>query len=255
MKEGNTTKGKGLVTIVMPAYNSEKHIEQSIDSVITQTYENWELIVIDDFSNDKTVEKVQNYHDKRIKLIKLDKNSGVANARNVGIRKATGEFTAFLDSDDLWKPTKLEKQVAFYNKEDPALVFTEYAVVNENGFYKKEITDQPLSVDYQGLLHSNVIGLLTVFLKTEVIQRNLMPNMPHEDYATWLKVLKSENKKAFLIPEVLSCYRTSDHSLSANKFKAAIWTWRVLIEQEKVPKFAALKLMFSYTLRALKKHI
>lgn len=244
-----------LVTVIMPAYNSEKHIEQSIESVINQTYVKWELFVIDDFSNDKTAEKVQQYHDKRIKLIKLEQNSGVAHARNVGIKKASGEYTAFIDSDDLWKSTKLEKQVEFYKKEDPALVFTEYEVLNEDGSFKKKIAGQPLSVDYQELLHSNVIGLLTVLLRTDIIQKNLMPDIPHEDYATWLKILRSENKKAWLIPEVLSSYRTSKHSLSGNKLKAAVWTWKVLVEQERIPRLTAFTMMFSYTFHAIKKHI
>lgn len=256
MEKNSTTPG--LVTIIMPAHNSEKYIEKSIESVISQTYEKWELFVVDDCSNDGTAAKVQKYHDERIKLIKLEQNAGVAHARNIGIKQANGEYTAFIDSDDLWKPTKLERQIEFYKKEEkkePALVFTEYEVLNADGSFKKNIIGQPLSVGYKDLLHSNVIGLLTVLLKTEIIQKNLMPNVHHEDYATWLKILRLENKKAFLIPEVLSSYRTTKHSLSGNKLKAAVWTWKILVEQEKIPKFTASIFMFSYTLRALIKHI
>lgn len=253
MDKDNITQG--LVTVIMPAYNSEKYIEQSIESVINQTYGKWELFVIDDFSNDRTVEKVQKYHDERIKLIKLEQNSGVAHARNVGIKHANGEYTAFIDSDDLWKPTKLEKQLEIYKSEEPALVFTEYEVLNEDGSFKKNIVGQPLSIDYQELLQSNVIGLLTVMLRTDIIQKTLMPDIPHEDYATWLKILRTENKKARLIPEILSSYRVSKHSLSGNKLKAVVWTWKVLVEQEKIPKFTASTLMLIYMLHAIKKHI
>lgn len=222
-----------LVSIIMPAYNSEKFISESIESVIAQTYQNWELLITDDQSTDNTKKIVEQYcsTDTRVKFFVNKENGGAGVARNNSITHAKGRYIAFLDSDDLWLPSKLEKQIAFMLKHNYALTYTSYQKFI-GGSYLGVVTP-PLSTSYSKLLSSNVIGCLTAIYDTEIVGKQFMPLIrKRQDMGLWLKVLKI-TPKAYCFPEVLSFYRI-DSGMSKNKFEMLKWQWKLYRQVEKL---------------------
>lgn len=217
-----------LVSIITPTYNAEKFIKYTIESVLCQDYENWELIIIDDCSKDTSREIVEEYMklDKRIKMIALTKNSGVANARNNGINNAKGRYIAFLDSDDLWYANKLSIQISFMKREKCAFSYTGYEWINEDGAKLGKLIEVPTKINYNKLLRGNLIGCLTVIIDKEKIKNIEMPLIRHEDYAAWLNILKT-GVEAYGINENLALYRRTLNSLSSNKIKTIFWTWNI----------------------------
>lgn len=216
-----------LISVITPAYNAEDFIAETIDSVLNQTYEHWEMIIIDDCSTDGTVEKINTYTDDRITLIELKKNSGSGIARNRGIDAANGRFIAFLDSDDLWLPEKLENQLSFMMQHKVAFSFTEYARMKEDGSLLKSNIRAPETINYHGLLKHCVIGCLTVMIdmdKTGHIQ--MVDLRARQDYVLWLTLTK-KGYLAYGIPKELAIYRIVRNSISSNKFKMAKRNWKV----------------------------
>ncbi|MGE7928471.1 glycosyltransferase family 2 protein [Lysinibacillus xylanilyticus] len=221
-------KNNLLVSIIMPVYNAEKYVGQSIESVLNQTHKNWELIIINDKSTDNSQQILLGYKDSRIKIINLTQNGGVANARNAGIEKAKGQFLAFLDSDDLWHPEKLSKQLDFMLELDVAFSYTQYQEITENNKRTRKIVKickEP--VDYKKLLRANYFGCLTVVLDTRKIAKPLFKKTKHEDYALWLDILRDYDIKAYGMNEVLAYYRITPGSISRNKFKGLTWNWKI----------------------------
>ena len=217
-----------LVSIITPAYNSERTIGETIESVIAQTYENWEMIIVDDCSLDETSNIARKFSEKesRIVLVELDINGGVATARNIGIKRANGRYIAFLDSNDLWNPDKLLKQIGFMKEVGCYFSYTAYEIVDVNGQGLGKVVTAPLQQNYRNLVKKNTIGCLTVILDTEEIVDIEMPQMNHEDFALWLTIL-SRGYVAYGLNENLAKYRKHDDSLSFNKFKTAGWVWRI----------------------------
>ncbi|MBQ2873143.1 MAG: glycosyltransferase family 2 protein [Bacilli bacterium] len=207
---------KKLVSIVMPSYNTAKFIEESIKSVLDQTYTNWELIIVDDCSKDNTDEVVKKFlSDKRIKYLKNKKNSGAAFSRNYALREAKGKFIAFLDSDDLWFPDKLEKQLQFMEKNNYAFTYTNYKEIDEKSKDLNVIVTGPKKISKTGMYNYCYPGCLTVIYDVEKIGLIQIENIPkNNDYAMWLKVIK-KSKNCFLLNEVLASYRKRSHSISS----------------------------------------
>lgn len=223
-------KEKPLISIVMPAYNAEKTISDAIESVLSQTYGNWELLIIDDGSSDHTITIAQHYSnaDRRVALIQNKQNSGVSVSRNRGISEASGEWVAFLDSDDKWDPQKLEKQARIIRqKGNVDLVFTGSSFFNSVGKNSGYILQVPESLSYHNLLKQNVIPCSSVVVRKELAQKYPMKmDEMHEDYAVWLQILR-DGYCAYGINEPLLYYRLSENSKSGNKKKAAVMTYRV----------------------------
>lgn len=220
---------KNLVSVVMPAYNSEKYIEDSIKSVLAQTYKNIELIVIDDASKDGTVKIVEKLktQDPRINLFKNKSNLGVSETRNKGISKANGEWIAFLDSDDIWMDSKIEKQIKYATNTSAEFVFTGSSYINEFNKPYSGIFNVPALVSYKKLLRQNVITCSSVLIKKHFFNNIKMERDDiHEDYAVWLKILKT-GILAHGINEPLLVYRISKNSKSGNKIKAIKMTYNV----------------------------
>jgi len=218
-----------LISIITPSYNSADFIADAIESVLNQTYDQWEMIIVDDASTDNTVDIVETYvaRDDRISLIELDKNSGSGVARNKAIDAANGRFIAFLDSDDLWLPEKLEKQIAFMLERDIAISFTEYARMREDGSLLKSNITAPETIDYKGLLRHCVIGCLTVMIDMEKTGHIQMKNLrARQDYVLWLSLTK-RGFVAYGLPEELAVYRIVKNSISSNKFRMAKRNWHV----------------------------
>ena len=246
-----------LVSIITPAYNAEKFINETIESVIAQTYEKWEMIIVDDCSTDSTREIIKKYiaKDNRIKLIKLEVNSGPAVTRNTAIKNSCGRYLAFLDSDDQWLPEKLERQLAFMKSNSVAFSFSKYVNVNEEGESLGKVVSIPDKVTYNQLLKQNVIGCLTVILDTDVIDGVEMVNIrSRQDYTLWLNLTK-RGYQAYGFQEVLAKYRIVDQSLSSNKIKMARQNWKVYREIEKLGTIKSIWYFMHYLYFKIKKYI
>lgn len=235
-----------VVSIITPMFNSVQFIEQTIQSVINQSFQDWEMIIVDDCSTDNSVQAVNKFLiDTRIKLIELTQNSGPAVARNTAIHLAKGKYIAFLDSDDIWLPNKLEKQVAVLRKESTGITFSSYFTINKNGI-RTGLIKIPQFVNYKSLLKKNHIGNLTAIYDTEKFGKLFFLNIKHEDYAFWLTLLKKlSNSDVIGITEPLAEYRVHNTSVSSNKFKAALWTWNIYRDIEHLTLFQAIY-YFSY---------
>jgi len=246
---------KDLVSVIMPNYNGAKYISIAIESVISQTYSLWELIIIDDCSTDNSVNIIEEYvaKDKRIKLIKLPNNSGTAIARNTGIEVAIGQYIAFLDSDDAWLPYKLEKQVKFIRDNNLALTYSSYYVIDEYGNVKG-IRNIKERISYKDLLKTNWIGNLTGIYNAQKFGKIFMENVRYEDYTLWLKILKKV-KYAFGINEPLAKYRVLSSSYSSNKFKAIKWMWNIYRRIERLNLLHSTYYLGNYIYYGIKKRL
>ena len=237
---------KNLVSIVTPLYNSEKYIAETIESVLYQTYQNWEMLIIDDCSTDSGANIVKKYLiDKRIKYFKLEKNSGAAICRNKGIEVSNGEFIAFLDSDDLWKKEKLEKQVNFMKKNNYSISFTEYEEIDENSDKLGILIKSPKKpVTYRKYLLTNPIGCLTGMYSVKKLGKVYMPLMRNrEDTGFWLNILKKD--VAYSLNENLADYRIRKNSLSFNKYKLIKFHWNLYRRVEKLSIIESFFYIFS----------
>ena len=222
-----------LVSIITPTYNSERFIEETILSIINQSYTNWELIITDDCSTDSTIEIIRKYVqiDDRIKLFILEKNEGAGIARNNSIKEARGRFIAFCDSDDLWKPNKLEYQISYMIEKQIALSYSNYDIIDENGNFKRKMISPP-KVDYLKMLRNDYIGCLTAIYDTKIVGKVFMPSIrKRQDWILWLNILKKENI-ALNVNENLAIYRERYNSISSNKFIVLKDNWKVYHEYE-----------------------
>lgn len=221
------------VSIITPVFNSERYIAQTIESVIRQTFTDWELIIVDDASQDNSRKLIEKYirHDRRIRLVCLEKNYGAGAARNKGIALADGRFIAFLDSDDLWEPQKLETQIQFMVKNQVAFSYTSYYKIGGMGEKVGAIEALP-RVRYADLLKTCSIGCLTVVYDTIQLGKVYMPAIrKRQDYALWLKILKKIDS-GYGIDFPLAAYRIRKDSISGNKVNAARYQWKVYREIE-----------------------
>ncbi len=228
-------KKEDLVSVIMPAYNCEDFIGITLDSVINQTYQNWEVIVVDDCSTDITVEIVQGYIKKenRIRYHKLQENSGAAIARNKAIDLAKGKYMAFLDSDDVWFPEKLTKQISFMEANNYGFTCTSYTKIDEQGKYlNRTIIAKPKS-DYDGVLKT-CPGNSTVIYNAEKLGKfKILDIKKRNDYVMWLQVIKKE-KYLYGIKEPLGSHRIRTEGLSSNKKSLVGYHWRIYRKIEKL---------------------
>ncbi|RHO57206.1 glycosyltransferase family 2 protein [Eubacterium sp. AM05-23] len=210
----------GLVSIIMPSWNTDRFIKETIDSVLAQTYTNWELLIVDDCSTNKTDEVVASYKDERIKYFKNEKNSGAALTRNRAMREAQGEWIAFLDSDDLWMPEKLEHQIKFMNDNGYKLSFTEYEKIDEDSKKLGIYVSGPDKVNKRKMYNYDYIGQLTMMYSAKefgLIQiKDIKKN---NDYAIRLQLYKKPGCCAYLLKEDLALYRVRKVSISHDKFR------------------------------------
>lgn len=246
-----------LVSIIMPSYNAEGFIAQSIESVLQQTYQNWELLITDDCSDDRTPEIVHSYckKDPRIDFIIAPQHRGIANTRNQSIARARGRLVAFLDNDDLWVPDKLEKQVRFMLENDYAFVYSAYELMNEDGSPKRKTIHTAGVIDYNKYLRNTIIGSGTILLDREKTGSLKMPeNTTSDDMALWCKILK-DGHRAYPMEEILMKYRIRSNSASANKLKAAKDVWLVYRKQERLPLLRSMWCFVGYAFNAILKRL
>lgn len=245
------------VSIITPCYNASQYISYTIDSVLNQTYANWEMIIVDDCSTDNSSDIIKQFisGDTRIKYFKTDNPSGSpVLPRNIGIEKATGRYIAFLDSDDIWLPTKLEEQLKLFKDEKTAVVFSNYEKMNEAGERNQRIIIAPKETNYHNLLKGNVIGNLTGIYDTEKVGKVYCQDIRHEDYVLWLSILK----KGYIAKNtntVTALYRVRENSVSSNKLKILSWQWNILRNVEKISLPKAIYYYINYAIRAFLKAI
>ena len=223
-----------LVSIVMPSYNTEPFIAESIQSVLQQSYPNWELIIVDDCSTDNTDEVVESYlSDARIKYLKNEKNSGAAVSRNKALREAKGRWIAFLDSDDLWMPEKLEKQIGFMEKKGYHFSYTNYAEIDTEGKRNGITVTGPKKITKTGMYNYCWPGCLTVMYDAETVGLIQIADIKkNNDYAMWLKVCRKAD--CYLLDEKLALYRRGRAgSVSTHSIKTMTgWHYKLYKEAE-----------------------
>lgn len=231
----------GLVSIITPSYNSEKFISETIESVRQQTYDNFEMIIVDDNSTDNTINIVEQYQkiDFRIKLITLKINGGAGIARNEAIKFASGDFIAFLDSDDIWKQKKLERQISFMQDNQYYFTFTGYETITEDDNNTKSVISVKSEITYKKALYKNPIGCLTAVYNAKALGKFYMPIIrKRQDYALWLKILKKTN--AYGLNESLAIYRVRKESISSDKLNLLKYEWKIYREEEGLSTLSSL---------------
>ena len=211
-------KNYGLVSIITPSYNSANFIIETIESIIAQTYTNWELLITDDCSSDNSYSIINDYaiKDKRIKLFQLTKNSGAGVARNNSIKEAKGDYIAFCDSDDCWLPEKLEKQLEFMEQNNSTFSYTSYFTCEEDGTPKGKII-APLKISYFDLICNDNMGCLTTMYNAKVLGKHFMPTIRKRQDWGYKLIIIQKSKCAHGMKECLAKYRLRNDSLSANK--------------------------------------
>lgn len=247
------------VSIIVPVYNCQKLIDKTIECVLNQTYNDWEMILVDDCSTDDSAKIIEEYvkKDCRIKYYKLQNNSGAAIARNYALEKSEGRFIAYLDADDLWKKEKLEKQVKYMLDNNYAFSCTDYEKIDEQGKSLNKIIKIPKKVDYNLFLRNTIIQTVGVVVDTKLTGKELlkMPNIRRrQDAATWCQLLKN-GFDCYEVPECLSYYRVVSKSLSSNKFKAIKMNWYWYRKIEKLPLWKTCYCFVGYAFNGIKKRI
>lgn len=246
-----------MVSIITPCYNASAFIEYTIKSVLAQTYTNWEMLIVDDCSKDDSAEIIKKYSEKdnRIKYFKTESPSGTpTKPRNLAIKYASGRYVAFLDSDDIWLPTKLEEQIPLFQDEQTAIVYSNYEKISEDGCRNNRLIKAPDEVNYKDLLKSNVIGNLTGIYDTQKVGKIFCQNVHHEDYILWLSILK-RGYKAKNTNKNAALYRVRENSVSANKLKVLSWQWNILRNVEKLPLHKTIYYFIFYAIKAFMKAI
>lgn len=247
------------ISIITPVYNCEKYLRHTIESVINQTYPNWELIIIDDASTDNSLQEAMRYakQDKRIQVHQYIYNQGVSICRNTGIKNATGDYVAFLDADDLWAADKLEKQLAFMKTHNADFSHTAYAFMNDDGeVMKKGKAKVSPVVGLKDYMKTTQIGMSSVMYNRRHIPDLRFPSdrMLCEDARVWMHYMR-KGYHFYGLNQVLSLYRIRPHQLSHNKFKMATNTLRRYIAENNVPQYKKLFYFINYAYNGIKKRL
>jgi teichuronic acid biosynthesis glycosyltransferase TuaG len=245
----------GLVSIIVPAYKAAAVIARTLESVAAQTCADWELLVADDCSPDETAQVVQDWcaRDSRIRLIALAKNAGPAGARNAALAAAQGRWIAFLDSDDLWLPAKLERTLAHAKAREAALVFTGYRRISQDGSKTGGYIGVPATLTYRQLLGHTAIATSTVLLDRRLCGDVRMQPVYYDDFVCWLQVLK-RGLVAHGLDEDLMRYRVMERSVSRNKGRSAREVWKTYRTVEHLGPAASAWHFSRYALNALRKY-
>ncbi len=245
-----------MISIIVPVYNAEKFIRETIQSVLDQTYTDFELLLVDDCSRDKSAEVIESFEDERVILLRQEQNAGAYAARNRGLKEAKGRYIAFLDSDDCWEPCKLEHEMAFMERESAGFVFTGYEFADENCVGTGKVVRVPRTINFRQALSNTTIFTSTVLIDREKIPDELieMPHIASEDTATWWRILKAGHV-GYGLDENLVRYRRSGNSLSANKFVALKRIWGLYRKIAGLSVVASAWYFVGWAIKAVKRRI
>ncbi len=247
---------KGLVSVIMPVYNAEKYLADSLNSIFEQSYKNIEIVLVDDCSKDRSVEIIAEFHKKHPEIVYYlqGKNMGAGAARNKALELAKGQYVAFLDSDDIWMPSKIQRQLDLMNEKKSPFSYTAIEMMDENSITVKSKRSIKESCTYKYLLHNTIIATSSVMVNRIVLGDFRMPlRRSGQDYATWLMLLRN-GVMACGINEVLVRYRVTSGSLSSNKFKSIKQVWEIQTQDEGINKISAAFHVFCFGFNALKKY-
>lgn len=259
-------KRQVMISIIIPVHNAERFIKDTINCVRAQSYEEWELLLIEDGSTDHTMDVMaaclEEVKDKRIRLEKREirtpeeKTFGAARARNLGLSLAQGRYIAYLDADDRWRPDKLEREFAFLQKKNAGFVFTGYEFGDENAKGTGKVVHVPESLTYKQALANTTIFTSTVMIDTEKIEKSLleMPCIKSEDTASWWKILRT-GVTAYGLDENLVVYRRAGNSLSSNKLEALRRIWNLYRQAAELSVFASVCHFVPWAYRAVKRRV
>jgi teichuronic acid biosynthesis glycosyltransferase TuaG len=244
-----------LVSIVMPAFNAQAYLGETMESVLAQSRAEWELIVVDDCSTDGTYEIAAAYgaRDTRIRVVRLERSSGPAMARNAAIEAASGRYVAFLDSDDLWLPQKLERQLDFMRRRGAALGFTAYRRISADGARVGRMIHVPPRLDYRALLGNTAIATSTAIVDRARVGPIRMVKTYYDDFALWLEITR-RGFYAVGLDEDLMRYRVVAGSVSRNKGRSAMMVWRTYREVERLGLIQSSWAFARYAANALRKY-
>lgn len=250
-----TTPHNELVSIITPAFRVASVIGETIRSVIAQTHSNWEMLIAEDCSPDNTREVIRQWErtDPRVRLIALERNGGPALARNAALERASGRWIAFLDSDDLWLPQKLERTIEHAQKHQAAFIFTGFRRMTADGSAIGRYVGASHSLSYRQLLGNTAIATSTVLLDRNMVGDIRMRNTYYDDFDCWLQILK-RGHLAFGLDEDLTRYRVMGQSVSRNKSRSAAHVWRAYRDLEKLNLPASLWYFSQYAIRGLLKY-
>lgn len=238
-------------SIITPIYNAELYLEETLNSILFQTYNNWEAILINDNSTDSSLEIAKKFAqlDSRFKIINKSASGGAAKARNSGIEMAQGRFIAFLDSDDIWLPEKLDVQLSFMKSNEIDFSFSSYHFISEAGSVTNKV-EVPIKVTYKQLLNSNVIACLTAVYDTKNLGKVFMPDiLKRQDFGLWLKITK-RGVTGYGIQKSLAKYRLRTGSISHAKFNTLLYTWDLYRKVEGLSFIRSLKYISNHLLIA-----
>lgn len=251
-----------LISIIIPVYNAEQYLEDTLNCIFAQDYRDWELLLVDDGSTDSSIWKINTILQnnlqfrEQVRVIRLDNNSGAAAARNRGIDAARGRFIAFQDADDLWHPKKLSKMYAFMQETNAAFAYHGYEFAHEDGQGTGRIVHVLPLLDYEHALTRTIIATITVMFDMSKLTKEeiLFPQCPSEDTALWWRLLRS-GYIAYGLDESLALYRRSQNTLSSNKFVAVERIWYLYRKREELPVLKACVCLLGWAIRATLRRI
>ncbi len=246
-----------LVSVIMPIYNSEKYLYETLESIYNQSYENIEIVLVDDCSTDKSAQMIKEAQKKHSSIVYFcqPENMGAGAARNKALELSKGRYVAFLDSDDIWMPDKIERQINHMKKNNTSFSYTAIEMIDGNSKIIKSKRSIKECCDYKYLLHNTIIATSSVVIDRSIAGDFRMPlRRGGQDYATWLMLLRS-GTVACGINEALVKYRVSNGSLSSNKFKSIKQVWEIQTNDEKINKVSAVFHIMCFGFNALKKYL
>lgn len=246
---------RSLVSIITPAYKAAAFVGETIQSVLAQRHLDWEMIVVDDCSPDSTAEVVEQYAaaDRRVRLVRSPTNGGVGAARNAALDAATGRYIAFLDSDDLWLPEKLESQLEFMRDLNAGFSFTAFRRISQDGRRVGRLIIVPPRLDYAALLGNTAIVTSTVLIDRAVVGDFRMTKTYYDDFVLWLQLLK-RGTVAHGLKRDLTRYRVVSQSISRDKANSARQVWRTYRQVERLGVGRSSWSFARYATRALLKY-
>ena len=247
---------EGKVSVIIPIYNAEKYLRKTLDSILVQTYKDIEIVLVDDCSNDDSANIIKEYIQKYPEIVYFlqETNQGAGAARNKALELATGQYVAFLDSDDIWYPNKVAKQLELMKKRNCPFSYTAIEMIDENDNLLKNKRNIKETCDYKYLLHNTIIATSSVIIDRTILGDFRMPLRGGQDYATWLMLLRN-GCIARGINEALVKYRISSNSLSSNKFKSIKQIWEIQTQDEEINKLRVCLNTFRFIINALKKYL
>ncbi len=245
------------VSVIIPVYNAARFLDRTLGSIFAQTYKNIEIVLVDDCSKDESAEIIARYQKEHPEIVYhlQETNQGAAVARNTALELAKGRYVAFLDSDDMWYPEKIERQITLMKEKDAAFCYTAIEMVNNDDEVVKKKRKVKEKIDYRFLLHNTMIATSSVLSDRKKTGDFRMPlRRGGQDYATWLMLLR-DGTVAYGINEALVKYRVGNSSLSSNKFKSIKQVWQIQTQDEKIGKISALFHVFCFSINALIKYL